>query len=172
MEKMDEMGRQLTEELEKSNSEVLSLNQELKSKEIELQQSNLCIESLEESILSVSLDYQCEIESMKIDLMTLEQSCFEANKIHEEAAQDNGRLDHLIQDMEVQIQECGEVIKCLREENKELREKLIISESKASKICMKIEENFPNVVRKDGHSLSGELKNDTGYTTRTIILCI
>ena len=55
--------------------------------------------SLEESILSVSLDYQCEIESMKIEMMTFEQSCFEANKI-QEAAQENGRLAQLIQDME------------------------------------------------------------------------
>lgn len=160
---LDEMGRQMTEELEKSNSEVLFLNQEMQNKEIELQQSNLRIESLEESILSVSLDYQCEIESMKIDLMTFEQSCFEANKIQEEAAQENGRLDQLIQDMVVQIQDCREVIECLSEENKELREKLLISESNASEICMKIEEIFPDGLNKDGRSLSGELKNDTRW---------
>lgn len=159
----------MTEELEKSNSDVSFLNQKLQNKEIELQQSNLRIESLEESILSVSLDYQCEIESMKFDLMTFEQSCFEANKIQEEAAQENGRLDQLIQDMEDQIQDCREVIKCLSEENKELREKLLISESKASEICMKIEEKFPNVLNKDGHLLSGKLKNDTRYTRNMIL---
>lgn len=163
LENLEEMGRHMSEELEKSNSDVLFLNQELQNKEIELQQSNLRIESLEESILSVSLDYQCEIESMKIDLMTFEQSCFEANKIQEEAAQENSRSDKLIQDMEAQIQDCREVIKCLGEENIELREKLLISESKASEICMKIEEKFPNVLNKDGHSLSGELKNDTRW---------
>lgn len=158
----------MTEELEKSNSDVLFLNQKLQNKEIELQQSNLRIESLEESILSVSLDYQCEIESMKIDLMTFEQSCFEANKIQEEAAQEKGRMDQLIQDREVQIQDCREVMKCLSEENKELKEKLLIFESKASEICMKIEENFLNVLNKDGQLFSSELKNDTRYTKTMI----
>ncbi|XP_017216305.1 uncharacterized protein LOC108193953 isoform X2 [Daucus carota subsp. sativus] len=163
VENLELMGRQMTEELEKSNSDVLFLNQELENKEIELQQSNLRIESLEESILSVSLDYQCEIESMKFELMTFEQSCFEASKIQEEAAQENGRLDQLNQDLEVQIQDCREVIKCLSEENKELREKLIISESKATEICMTIEEKFPDMLNKDGHPLPSELKNDARW---------
>ncbi|KAL8118146.1 hypothetical protein AgCh_015884 [Apium graveolens] len=163
LENLEEMGRHMTEELEKSNSDILFLNQKLQNKEIELQQSNLLIESLEESILSVSLDYQCEIESMKIDLMTFEQSCFEANKIQEAAAQERGRIYQLIQDMEVQIQDCREVIKSLGEENKELKEKVIISESKASEICMKIKKIYPNVLNKDGQLFSGELKNDTRW---------
>lgn len=161
MENLEEMVGKLTEELKRSDSERLFLNHELQNKEMELQKSSLCIESLEESILSVSLEYQCEIESMKIDLMAFEQSCFEANKIQEEAAQEKGRQDQLIKDMDFQIQDSMKVIECLDEENKELREKLETSETNARTFCTKMEEKFPEWLDKDGLPASSDIENDT-----------
>lgn len=63
---LEETVGSLSEELNWSNSERLFLMQELESKEVELQNSASCIEKLEESVSSVALEYQCEIESMKL----------------------------------------------------------------------------------------------------------
>lgn len=170
MENLEEMVGNLTEELKSSDSERLFLNHELQNKEMELQKSSLCIESLEESILSVSLEYQCEIESMKIDLMAFEQSCFEANKIQEEAAQEKGRQDQLIKDMDFQIQDSMKVIECLDEENKELREKLETSEINARTFCRKMEEKFPEWLDKDGLPASSDIENDTRYMRIILVM--
>lgn len=80
MEHLQANNGQLREELKRCDSENLLLLQELESKEIELQESALCIGKLEESISSLTLDSQCEIESMKLDMIALEQACFKAKK--------------------------------------------------------------------------------------------
>ena len=93
----EEVGR-LTEELNWSNAERLILIKELESKDVEFQNSASCIEKLEESVSSVVLEYRCEMESMRLDLMALEQSSFEAKKFQEEAAQEKACMKGLIQD--------------------------------------------------------------------------
>ncbi|CAL5362355.1 unnamed protein product [Camellia sinensis] len=162
MESLEEKVGRLREELKWSNSERLILMQELESKEVEIQQSAACIEKLEESISPVSLEYQCEIESMKLDL---EQNCFEAKKFKEEAAREKLKMNELIQDFECQIQDAQKVIECLNEENKELREKLETSEKNARVFCQKMEEQFEEWLENDGpqlntQPLSHELEKD------------
>ena len=68
MEGLPEKVDRLREELKRSTSEQLFLLQELESKEMELQNSNLCIGKLEESISSLALESECEIESMRLDI--------------------------------------------------------------------------------------------------------
>ncbi|GFZ17041.1 hypothetical protein Acr_26g0003110 [Actinidia rufa] len=137
----EKVGR-LTEELNWSNAERLILIKELESKDVEFQNSASCIEKLEESVSSVALEYQCEIESMRLDLMALEQSSFEAKKFQEEAAQETTRMNGLIQDLELQIQNERKNTESLNKENDDLREKLDESEINARIFCQKIEEQF------------------------------
>ncbi|KAM5570858.1 hypothetical protein ABKV19_011483 [Rosa sericea] len=129
----------LRDELRKSYSECLFLMQELENKEVELQNSNLCIEKLEESVSSMSLESQCEIESMKLDILALEQSCLEAKKVQEETVRENTRMNELIQELEVQCQDARKTADCLDMENKELREKLDASDTNTRIFCQRVE---------------------------------
>ncbi|XP_024028170.1 meiosis-specific nuclear structural protein 1 isoform X3 [Morus notabilis] len=104
--------------------------EELESREVELQNSSLCIERLRMSISSITLDSQCEIESLKLEIVTLEQSCFEAEKSQEKAIQEKARINQLVRDLEAQFQDAQKNIRRLELENKELREKLDTSETK------------------------------------------
>ncbi|XAR49998.1 hypothetical protein NMG60_11004196 [Bertholletia excelsa] len=136
-----EVGR-LKRELDWSNSEHLILLQELESKELELQNSASLIEKLEESISSIGLEYQCEIETIKLDVTALEQRYFETKKFQEEAIQEKARMKESIEDLELQVQDAWKVAECLSNDNKELRKKLEISEMNARAFCQKIEEHF------------------------------
>ncbi|KAL6995109.1 hypothetical protein U1Q18_005245 [Sarracenia purpurea var. burkii] len=167
MENLEEKFGGLREALSASNSERLNLIKELESKELKLQNSTSCIEKLDDSVSSVALEYQCEMESMKLDLMALEQSCFEAKKFHEEATQERAKMDELLQDFELHIRNEEKIIESLSKENKELRKKLKTSEMNARVFCQKIEEQFEEwLENKDGYqlnteSLPCELKKDS-----------
>ena len=76
--KLHEKLRLLSETLMQSESGQLSLMQEIKDKEEELHNSALRLEELETIISSIALESQCEIESMKLDILALEERCFEA----------------------------------------------------------------------------------------------
>ncbi|WCJ35875.1 myosin heavy chain-related [Euphorbia peplus] len=128
MDHLDVKIGQLQQELSKSDSECLLLTKELESKEVELLKSILSIEKLEESISSLSLDSQCEIESMKLDIMALEQACCEANENQQGTILEMERMDGLIQELEIRVHDAERIIKRLELENKELREKLVASE--------------------------------------------
>lgn len=157
MEDLPENVDRLREELKRSASERLFLLQELESKEVELQNSNLCIEKLEKSISSMALESECEIESMRLDITALEQSCLEAKKIQEETVQEKARMKGLIEELEVQFQNAQKIMEHLDKENKELKEKLDKSETNARVFCQKIEEWLENKDRSDqkyGTSLS------------------
>lgn len=134
MENLEDNLGWLREELHRSSSECLYLMQELVSKELELQKSNLCIEKLEESISYIALESQCEIESMKLDIMGLEQSGLHTHKIQDETVQVKAR-GKLFQEAELQSQDTLKVIKCLEIENKELKEKLEKSETNFRIFC-------------------------------------
>ncbi|CAN1795760.1 hypothetical protein LINPERHAP1_LOCUS20711 [Linum perenne] len=121
MEDMEVKVDQLSDELKRSNAENLLLIEELQSKDLELQCSELHIKRLEESICSVTLDSQCEIEGMRLNMMTLEQGCFESRKAQEDAIQENASLNKLIKELEIQCEEKPDV--SLERENKELRDK-------------------------------------------------
>ncbi|XP_057479485.1 intracellular protein transport protein USO1-like [Actinidia eriantha] len=168
----EKVGR-LTEELNWSNAERLI--KEFESKDVEFQNSASCIEKLEESVSSVALENQCEIESMRLDLKALEQSSFEAKKFQEEAAQEKARMNGLIQDLELQIQNERKNSESLNKENDDLREKLDESEINARIFCQKIEAQFEGwLEKKNGsqlntESLSRVLERDIRYVTTSVI---
>lgn len=139
MEILQDQINHLRNELRKSTSRNFQLVQELKSKEVELQHSRSCIEKLEESISVLSLESQCEIESMKLEILALEQTYFESEKVQEENVQEKARMSELIEELQVKCQNAQENIKYLDEENKEVRQRLVISEMNAKAFCQKIE---------------------------------
>lgn len=159
---LEAMVGSLREELKRSDTEHLFLVQELENKELELKNSRLRIEKLEEKLSLVRLEYQCEVESMKLDLMSFEQSFFEADKIEEGSTEEKASIDGMIKNLEFQIKEAQNVIKRLDEENKELREKLDTSERNARLFCQKMENQFPDwLENKDAQSSSSEPEKDT-----------
>lgn len=166
MENLQVTVDRLRDELKKSYSECLFLMQELESKEVELQNSNFCIEKLEESVSSMSLESQCEIESMKLDILALEQSCLEANKIQEETVREKTRMNELIQDLEVECQDARKITECLDMENKELREKLDTSETNTRIFCQRVETWLEkDIFQLKSESLVGELEGKRTFST-------
>ena len=168
---LEDMVGRLMEELKRSNSECMFLMQELENKEVELQMSSLCIDKLEESISSVTLEFQCEMESMKLEMITLEQSCFEAKKLQDEASEEKTKMNGLIQEFQVQLQDAQKMIECLDKENKELRGKLKTSEMDAILLRQKIKEHSEEwLENKDESELktqssSGELESKFNLST-------
>ncbi|CDP17501.1 unnamed protein product [Coffea canephora] len=142
MEILEEEVIRLREESRNSNFEHSFLMQELENKEVELQKAILCIDKLEESISSAGLDYQCEIESMKLDLLALEQKFFQAKKLQEETALENARMNNLIQDLRHQLQDEKKTIQCLGKENKDLTLMFQKSKMDTKVFCQKVEEQF------------------------------
>ncbi|PON68892.1 myosin heavy chain-like protein [Parasponia andersonii] len=142
MEILREAVRRLREELKRSNSECLFFIQELENKEVALHNSSVCIDKLRGSISSITLDSQCEIEGMKLDIVALEQNCFEAEKVQEEAVQEKAKMIQLIRELEGQFQDAQKKIKHVELENKELREKLDTSETKLRTFWQKLEKRF------------------------------
>ncbi|XP_043697239.1 myosin-16-like [Telopea speciosissima] len=139
---LNDKVKKLREELEKSESERMFLMQELENREGELHDSRLYIEKLDESISSMALEYQCEIESTKLDLITLEQRSFEAKKFHEATDQEKSQVDELMEEFEVQFQNAQKMIECLEKENKDLKEKLGVTERNAQIFCQKVGERL------------------------------
>ncbi|TYJ05890.1 hypothetical protein E1A91_A12G195300v1 [Gossypium mustelinum] len=158
MEDLREKIDHLIGELNCSNSERLLLMQEMENKEEELRQSALCIEKLEESVSSMALESQCEIESLKLDITALEQMSLEAKKSEEENAQENSQMNVLIEELKVQLQNAHEIIEALEKENKALRGKLIASEKNAKIICQNIKQWLKSKDRSqlDTDSVFGE----------------
>ncbi|KAJ9567347.1 hypothetical protein OSB04_003313 [Centaurea solstitialis] len=157
---IDEIVTSLGQELTACNLERLALLEKLDNKEQELHDSTLSIENLEESISNVALEYQCDIESMKLDLMAIEHSFFEAKELQEEVAQEHHRMQELTKNYKVQIQDTQNVT-LLVEENKILREKLKTFESNAISFLQEMSSQFPELLKNQAtlSSLS-KVEND------------
>ncbi|XP_006358271.1 probable DNA double-strand break repair Rad50 ATPase isoform X1 [Solanum tuberosum] len=156
LENMEEEVTRLREELETSNAERLYLLQQLESKELEIEGSALCIERLEESVASVGLEHQFEIESMKLDLIAMEQNYFKAKKSQDETAQDSAMMNELIHDLQLQIYDAEKVIESLEKENVNLREQLQTSELNARTFSEKVEELFRGLIPNNDDSSSSK----------------
>lgn len=89
---LDEIVRNLEQELKAFKSENSTLMMKLEYKEHELHHSTLYRGNLEETISDIALDFQCDIESMKLDLMTMEHSFLKAKKMQEEMQESNKEL--------------------------------------------------------------------------------
>ncbi|XP_038895297.1 liprin-alpha-2 isoform X3 [Benincasa hispida] len=143
MERLQEKAGKLEEEVKRSNSEYLFLMQKLDDKEKELQESNSIIEKLEESISAMTLESQCEIESMKLDMVAMEQRYLETKKVQEEALNLNDKMDRLIEE----LQNAQKNVKSLERENKELQRELDMSTRNGSTFCRSVEELIENKER-------------------------
>ncbi|KAK1433689.1 hypothetical protein QVD17_10604 [Tagetes erecta] len=126
-EDLEGIVKNLEQELKICKLENIALMMKLEDKEHELHDSTLCIDKLEESISNIAFDFQCDIESMKLDLMAMEDNFFEAKEIQKEVDQEHRRMQELTQNYKFQIQNVTRLV----EENKELREKLKTFESNA-----------------------------------------
>ncbi|XP_058081920.1 protein CROWDED NUCLEI 2 isoform X2 [Magnolia sinica] len=131
----------LTEELGKSDAQCLFLMRSLKHKEVELQNSISRIEKLEAEVSSIALESQCEIESMKLEQIALEQRYIEAKKFSEQAAQEKASMGALIDELQARFKDAQHTIDCLEKENKELHEKLVTSD-RNNKILHKFKEHL------------------------------
>lgn len=148
----DEVFR-LKEELQRSNSEQFFLLKELETKEMELEKSTLSVEKLEESISSMALESECEVECMKFDMMALEQSHFEAKKIQEETLEENTRMSRLIEELQFKFLEAQKSMVSLKEENWKLKNKIDAVNMNTRNFSQKVEEWLEN---KDRSQLNGQ----------------
>lgn len=153
----------MKEQLKDSEFEKSLLVQNIEDKEEEIRCSASRIENLEESISSMALEYQCEIESLKLDSSTLEQNLFETKKQLEEMTQENSRLNELYHDLELQNRDAYMAFEILRKENKDLKEKLQISNLSITSFVKDVEEHFHEWFAITDGQPSSELNKDTRY---------
>ncbi|KAL0535661.1 hypothetical protein IC582_030002 [Cucumis melo] len=164
MEHLQEKASKLEEEVKRSNSECLFLMQKLDDKERELRESNSSVEKLEESISALTLESQCEIESMRLDMLAMGQRYLETKKFQEEAFSQNDKMDRLIEE----LQNAQKNVKSLERENEELRRELDVSTRNASTFCRSVEElienkeRSQNTMRNDRDSKLTLLENSCG----------
>ncbi|XP_068477067.1 uncharacterized protein [Phaseolus vulgaris] len=164
MEVLQEEVFSLREELKRLSSKHFSLIQELDHKEIELEKSALSMEKLEDSFSSIALESQFEVESMKLDMMALEQSLFEAKKIQEETLDENNKMIRSIKELQVALQDSQKTILSLNEENRELTEKLDTANETSKIYSQKDEywlENKDRPILDTQSSLSEQGNNST-----------
>lgn len=95
-------------------------------------------------------------------------------KLQEEDAREKARMNELIQDLEIQIQNDQAIIGSLEKENKELRFKFETSQRNAEVFCRKIEEEFKEwLERNDGPPLSNQsLSRDLEENIRYVVTSI
>ncbi|XP_077223337.1 uncharacterized protein LOC143856940 [Tasmannia lanceolata] len=150
--KLHEKVNCLRKEMVQFDSERLFFMRKLKQKEVELQHSAMHIEKLETVVSSIALESQCEIESLRLDLMAMEQSYFDAKKINEQDGHEKAKMGSWIEELEARFQESQQMISCLEKENKELQEKIATSEKNAKQFCHKIEEHLDKWLKKNNIS--------------------
>lgn len=150
MERLQEKAGRLEEEVKRMQSECLFLMQKLDGKEKELQESNSNIEKLEESISSMTLESQCEIESMKLDMVAMEQCYLETKKVQEEAFHLTDKMSRLIGE----LQNAEKTIESLEKENEELRRELDMSTRNASTFFRRVDELIEDKERSQNTMLS------------------
>lgn len=156
---MHEKLRLLSEALMQSDARCLSLMQELKYKEEELHNSALQIEELESSISSITLESQCEIESMRLDIAAFEERCSEAERLSQQAAQEKAKMDLLLEMSESQLQDAQERVNCLEIENKDLKWSLLVSEANADGSCCKVMEHLDTWLKHSRRMSAGSFRD-------------
>ncbi|CAA7399375.1 unnamed protein product [Spirodela intermedia] len=120
----------LKEEVAQYDSQQTFFMFELEQKEAELLKSRQQISNLEAVMSSDTLEYQCEIETMKLEILSLEQRCCIAEKLCEQATQEKTRMDALFEEHGVHVEGTQHTINCLEKENEESCGKLRTIEGK------------------------------------------
>ena len=118
LEKFPERVRVMDKELMRSDSQCWLMMEEVRCKEEELQKASSQIEKLESTVL----DSQCEIESLKLDLTNLEHRLFDAESFAQHATEHKARIDKLLREHGLQLNEAQKTIDQLVLENKQLKE--------------------------------------------------
>lgn len=157
-----EVGR-LKEQIKLSDFERSLLMQEIEDKDEAIRCSASRIGNLEESISSMALEYQCEIESIKLDASTLEQNLSEAKELLEEKSRENSKANELIEELETQNGDAYNVIKRLMKENEYLKEKLQNSGSSITAFVNDVEKELNDWLPEIEGQSSSILKKDTRY---------
>jgi chromosome segregation ATPase len=120
LEKFPERVRVMDNELMHSDSQCWLQMEEIRLKEEELQKAAAQIDKLE----SAALDSQCEIETLKLDLTTLDQRLCDAESFAQHAAEHNSRIDKQLGELELHLHEARKTIDQLVLENMQLKELL------------------------------------------------
>jgi chromosome segregation ATPase len=120
LEKFPERVRVMDNELVHSDSQCWLLMEEIRLKEEGLQKAAAQIGKLE----SAALDSQCEIESLKLDLTTLDRRLCDAESFAQHAAEHNSRIDKQLVEPELHLHEAQKTIDQLVLENMQLKELL------------------------------------------------
>ncbi|XP_051115971.1 uncharacterized protein LOC127241113 isoform X2 [Andrographis paniculata] len=155
----EEMGK-VKEQLKVSESERLSLKNDLADKENAIRYSTSRIRKLEDLISSMALEYQCEIEGTKLESVAVEQNLLETKKLLEESNLEKSNMRELIHNLELQVQDANMVIDGLYKENSDLKEKLRQSEVNAKAFARKVEEQFHKSMDPLDIKWSSKLKED------------
>ena len=117
LEKFPERVRVMDHELMRSDSQCWILMEEVRCKEEELQKASSQIKKLESTVL----DSQSEIESLKLDLTNLEQRLLDAESFAQHATEHKARIDKLLREHGLQLNEAQKTIDQLVLENKQLK---------------------------------------------------
>ncbi|KAM0829673.1 hypothetical protein ACQ4PT_066736 [Festuca glaucescens] len=147
LEKFPERVRVMDNDLMRSDSQCWLLMEEVQRKEEELQKAALQIEKLE----SVTLDSQCEIESLKLDLTTLEQRLFDAESFGQHAAEYKAKIEKQLREYELQLQESRKTIDHLEVENTQLKKEFLprrVPKQSSSTTVEQLDKTLDN----DGHA--------------------
>lgn len=145
---LQEKLRLLTEELVQSDDKNLQLTQEIKSKDEDLKNYAMRIEELEVAISSAALESQCEIESLRHEMIVLEERFFQAESLSQQMVQDKTKMYELLEEYAMQLHESQDTISFSEMENTQLKIKLEGSESKLKGLHCKIEEHLSNWFEK------------------------
>uniref|UniRef100_A0A0D9X146 Uncharacterized protein n=1 Tax=Leersia perrieri TaxID=77586 RepID=A0A0D9X146_9ORYZ len=142
LEKFPERVRVINDELTRSDSQCWLLMEEIRCQEEKLKKDALQIEKLE----NVNLDLQCEIESLKLDLTTLEQRLFDADSFGQHMSADKAIAENKLREHELQLQEAQKTIDQLVLENKELKH--LFPRGAANKSALTSDEQLEKTIEK------------------------
>ncbi|XP_047068025.1 myosin heavy chain, embryonic smooth muscle isoform-like [Lolium rigidum] len=147
LEKFPERVRVMDNDLMRSDSQCWLLMEEVQRKEEELQKAALQIEKLE----SGTLDSQCEIESLKLDLTTLEQRLFDAEILGQHAAEYRAKIEKQLREYELQLQEAQKTIDHLEVENTQLKKEFLPRRVRKQSASITVEQH-DKTLENDGHA--------------------
>lgn len=179
--------KQLEKELKNCTLEIGYLQDELGVRNIEvnckyedIEKYLRRIEELEAAITYAALESQCEIESLKFDMIAMEERCFQAESLSQQMAEDKAKMQEVLKECEMQLHEAHDTISFLEMENNELKLELKGSERKFRDLHYKIEEHLSNWLKDISSTgagmllspvLSGNHSSLIGYCTCEEVLC-
>ncbi|XP_031489506.1 uncharacterized protein LOC116257042 isoform X2 [Nymphaea colorata] len=146
--KLSEKVHQMRNDYLKSESDRLILMQELEQNKLDLQDSARCINKLEATISSNTLEFQCEIETLMLDLSACEEKCAQAEGYSEQCTRETARMASLLSQLDIHLLEGQQMINRLKNEKESLQERLGKFKQQTISFCCKLDE-YINEQEKD-----------------------